>query len=41
MQKHFRELCQIFVDVWKTVKIPDKMDLLVNKINTHLSTEDI
>ncbi|EHB00472.1 Protein FAM92A1 [Heterocephalus glaber] len=40
VEKHFGELCQIFTAyVWKTARLRDKADLLVNEINVYASTE--
>uniref|UniRef100_A0A4W2E8I4 Family with sequence similarity 92 member A n=1 Tax=Bos indicus x Bos taurus TaxID=30522 RepID=A0A4W2E8I4_BOBOX len=40
VEKHFGELCQIFAAyVWKTARLRDKVDLLVNEINVYASTE--
>lgn len=40
MEKHFGELCQIFsAHVWKTARMQEKADLLVNEINVSACTE--
>uniref|UniRef100_A0A8B9X6K3 Uncharacterized protein n=1 Tax=Bos mutus grunniens TaxID=30521 RepID=A0A8B9X6K3_BOSMU len=40
VDKDFGELCQIFAAyVWKTARLRDKADLLVNEINVYASTE--
>lgn len=40
MEKHFGELCQIFsAHVWKTAKMQEKADLLVNEINMYACTD--